>query len=389
MNFQKTDRNPLRRVWRVYGGRLTRAPSWIMRALLLGWLLSWPVAPGLLVMVGGPQTVQTSHPLVCAHTRLTDEVEPWKIRRTLELVREMGASTVVEYFPWAYIEPTANSYNWAHSDLVIEHARAQGLTVVARLGLVPLWARPEAGGATPLDTDLDPAHYSDFAAFVGAFVARYRGQVEHVIIWNEPNLALEWGYQQVNAGDYVKLLAGAYAAAKAANPDVIVLGGALAPTLEPQGSPNGTNDLIFLQQLYDAGFADVYDMLAVHAYGLGFPPAEPPAANAVTFRRVELVREVMIANGDGDKQIMITESGWNDSPRWTRAVRPAARIDYTLGSYRWAEDHWPYVTKVCTWAFRYPAPSHSYRDYYTFVTPEFIEKPIYRAVQVWARGLEE
>lgn len=362
--------------------------DWWLRGLLLAVLLNWPNAPGPLVVVGPPQTVQTAHPVVCMHTRLTDEVEEWKIQRTLMMVRELGATTIVEYFPWAYIESTRGRYDWDHSDRVIAHARAQGLTVVARLGMVPPWARPEAGGATPPDTDLDPAHGSDFAAFVAAFVARYEGQVNHVIIWNEPNLTLEWGFRPVDPAGYVALLREAYLAAKAANPAVLVLGGALAPTLEPDGSPNGLNDLIYLERMYAAGFSEVYDVLAVHAYGLAFPPEEPPDPGTVNFRRVELLREMMVANGDGDKPIMITESGWNDSPRWVWAVRPGARIDYTIAAFAFAEENWPYVTNVCTWAFRYPAPAYSHRDYYTLVTPEFLPKPIYYELQGWATGRE-
>jgi hypothetical protein len=80
---------------------------------------------------------------------------------------------------------------------------------------------------------------------------------------------------------------------------------------------------------------------------------------------------------------MITESGWNDSPRWTRAVRPATRIAYTLGAYDWAEKNWPYVQAVCTWAFRFPRPLATYGDYYAFVTPDFTPRPIYEAVKAW------
>jgi hypothetical protein len=101
---------------------------------------------------------------------------------------------------------------------------------------------------------------------------------------------------------------------------------------------------------------------------------------------VELLREIMVAQGDGDKPMMLTESGWNDSPRWTRAVSPGARIDYTVAGYEWAEQHWPWMQAVCTWAFRYPAPQHSYGDYFTFVSPEFVPKPIYEAVRAWATG---
>ncbi|MBK7920046.1 MAG: hypothetical protein IPJ94_28085 [Chloroflexi bacterium] len=58
------------------------------------------IQPAPLLVTPGPlQTVQTNHPLLGVHTRLTDEVEEWKIKHTLELVREMGASSIVEFSP--------------------------------------------------------------------------------------------------------------------------------------------------------------------------------------------------------------------------------------------------------------------------------------------------
>jgi len=356
---------------------------WLMRGVVVWTLLRLPVVSPPLIVMGPKQTAHTTHPNVCVHTRLTDEVEEWKIQRTLMLVREMGAQTIVEYFPWAYYEGARDDYNFTHPDLVIGHAENQGLTVIARLGLVPSWARPKAEVQQTTDSYLDAEHYADFAEFVGKFVEHYRGRLRYIILWNEPNLSLEWGYRPVDPAAYVALLAPAYAAAKKADPQIQVLAGALAPTLEPEGSPWGMNDLLYLQKLYDAGFAKYYDILSVHSYGLGFSPDEPPAPDALNFRRVELVREIMEKNGEGHKPIMITESGWNDSPRWTRAVKPATRIDYTLGAYKWAEQHWPTVQVVCTWAFRFPAPLYTYGDYYSFVTPEFIPRPIYDAVKAW------
>ena len=94
------------------------------------------------VPLGPQQTVQTINPKMGVHTRLTDEVEPWKIKRTLEMVRELGAPWIVEYFPWAYVEEKQGSYNWVHADLVVDHANRQGLTLIARMGFVPEWARP-------------------------------------------------------------------------------------------------------------------------------------------------------------------------------------------------------------------------------------------------------
>ncbi len=89
----------------------------------------------------------------------------------------------------------------------------------------------------------------------------------------------------------------------------------------------------------------------------------------------------MVAYGDGDKQVYITEAGWNDHPRWTRAVRPGQRVVYTLDAYDYAEENWPWVEMVAIWAFRFPAPQHSYADYFAFVAPDFSPKAIYEAVQ--------
>jgi hypothetical protein len=336
----------------------------------------------ILVVLDPPQQVSTTNPIVGVHTRLTDEVEEWKIQRTLQMVRQMGSPWIVEYFPWPYIEPAKGNYNWSHADAVIKHAENQGVTVIARLGWVPEWAREKETTFTHLDAE----HYDDFAEFVAAFVERYRGHVNHIIIWNEPNLSFEWGYRQVDPEGYVEVLKAVYPRAHAANPDVIVLAGALAPTLEPEGSPAGLDDLLYLEQMYEAGAAPYFDALSAHAYGLTQPPQAPPARDALNFRRVELLREIMIAHGDEDKSVYATEAGWNDHPRWAHAVRPAQRIEYTIGAYEWARSHWPWCACVAMWAFRYPSPTYNYQDYYEFVTTDFEPRVIYLEVQEYARG---
>jgi hypothetical protein len=358
--------------------------------LALALFILWAIRPPhVLVVLGPPQQVLTTNPIVGVHTRLTDEVEEWKIQRTLRMVREMGAPWIVEYFPWPYIEPVEGEYNWRHTDAVIDHAENQGLTVIARLGWVPGWARPKPSQQETTHTYLNTAHYDDFADFTAAFLSRYRGRVNHVIIWNEPNLSFEWGYRPVDPEGYVDLLRAVYPAAHAANPDVVVLAGALAPTLEPEGSPAGLNDLAYLERMYRAGAGPYFDALAAHAYGLTFPPEAPASSDVINFRRVELLRDVMVAHGDGHKPVYVTEAGWNDHPRWTNGVRPAQRITYTIGAYEWARQHWPWCTCLAVWAFRYPSLTHSYHDYYTFVTTDFEPKVIYLEVREYTAGVPE
>ena len=330
-----------------------------------------------------PQVVQTSHPIVCVHTRLTDEVEAWKIQRSLQLVREMGAGTIVEFFPWAYYESAPGVFNWTHADTVMSYARQQGISVIARLGLVPDWARPKASDALTSLNSLTADQIPAYADFVTAFVTRYHDSLRAIIPWNEPNLAFEWGYRQVLPAGYVDLLKAAYMAAHAADPAIVVLGGALAPTLENSGT--AITDLDYLRGIYAAGGKSYFDGLAVHSYGLTHPASDPPDPVVVDFRRVELLRQIMVANGDSTKPVYVTESGWNDAPRWTLAVSPAQRIADTIDAFQLAESQYPWLVRLCVWDFRTPTWSYSYPDNYALVTPDFVTLPIYNAIKAYAR----
>jgi len=329
---------------------------------------------------GISHTVVTRSEIIGVHTRLTDEVEEPKIRKTLEMVREMGSPWIVEYFPWGYAEPEKGRFDWKHSDIVVQDAYDQGLHVIARIDYVPSWARPENTTSRYLDRD----HFQDYGDFIYSFVSRYKDRIHHYVIWNEPNLSFEWGYRQVNPEEYVELLKTAYLSAKRADPSAVVLAAGLAPTLED--SDMAMDDLTFLQRMYDAGATDYFDGLAAHAYGGKLPPDDPAAPDRINFARVEMLRQVMVNNGDAGKPVFITEAGWNDHPRWTKAVRPGLRIEYTVRAYQKAAEEWPWVQALAMWVFRLPFPARNYNDYYTFVTPEFVPKPIYDAVKSYATG---
>jgi hypothetical protein len=150
--------------------------------------------------------------------------------------------------------------------------------------------------------------------------------------------------------------------------------------LEPEGSSAGLNDLIYLQRMYDAGAKDTFDALAVHAYGILAPIAEAPDPSRVNFRRSELVRDIMRQNGDGAKQVYITEAGWNDSPRWNQAVTPAQRIENTLQALDWVKGK-DWIEVLALWVFSYPQATRTFSDNWTFVTDDLRPKPIYDEVR--------
>ena len=346
----------------------------------LGWAGAPPIAEQPLDVP--QQVVQTQKPQVCAHTLLENEVEAVKILRSLEMTRELGAATIVQFFPWAYVESRQGHYDWARADSILRLARLQGLRIIARLGLTPGWARPTG---TTL-TFLPDAAFAAFADYAAAFAARYATDIQHIIIWNEPNLSAEWGFQPADPARYARLLAVSYARIKQVNPAAVVQAGALAPTLEKAGSSVGLNELDFLEALYKQGAGDHFDALAVHTYGFRAPPEAPPQPERLNFRRVELLREVMVNNGDSHKTIHITESGWNDHPRWLHAVRPSQRAAYTIRAYQYAEAHWDWLEALCIWALRYPVDLRGYPDGYTLINAEFLAKPVYYELKAYARG---
>lgn len=354
---------------------MATAAAVLVAAGLVWLLVIAPLRDANHLRLPAQQQVQTTLPKLGVHTRLTDEVEQSKIQRTFEMARQMGAAWDVEYVPWNYVQPTsASSWDWSHTDLVVNHAVRQGLRLIVRVDSVPDWARPALTGHSLLT----PEHYADFARFVSAFAQRYRGKVAAYVIWNEPNVNYEWGYRAPDPAGYAALLKAVYPAVKTADPSALVLAAPLAPNLDHSAA--ALDDLDYLQQLYDAGAKPYFDGLAAHTYGWQHPPDDPPSADTINFRRVELERQVMVRNGDAGKQVYVTETGWNDFTRWVRAVSPADRVTYTVNAVKLASQ-WDWLAALCIWDFRLPTDPHNYNDGWSLVNFDFSPSPTYVALQ--------
>ncbi|MBP8974359.1 MAG: SH3 domain-containing protein [Anaerolineae bacterium] len=102
-----------------------------------------------------------------------------------------------------------------------------------------------------------------FAAFLGEVAALGADGIE---VWNDMNIDRAWLTGQVNGADYVRLLAPSYDAIKAANPDTLVITGALNPAGFFGGTDctdQGCNDDVYAQQMAEAGVADFADCIGV------------------------------------------------------------------------------------------------------------------------------
>jgi hypothetical protein len=112
--------------------------------------------------------------------------------------------------------------------------------------------------------------YDAYAAFVASVARLGPAAIE---VWNEPNIDREWPAGMISGTQYTQLLSRAYPAIKAANPAVMVISGAPAPTGYFGGrcTNNGCDDNIFIQQMRDAGAASYFDCTGLH-YNEGVLP---------------------------------------------------------------------------------------------------------------------
>jgi hypothetical protein len=218
------------------------------------------------------------------------------------LIDRLHPAWVRVFVNWNAIETAPGVYNRAQieGDQALFAALPRGTKVDVVLDGTPAWA----GGATPADP---PANDQTFGAFAN-YVANAFGQsVAAYEIWNEEDGTTQWNG---TPAQYVGLLAAAYPAIKAANPNATVILGGL-----------GANDYPYLQQLYQAGAAHYFDAVGVHTddacsltspYAFAYNPGTTQI-NRWSFLGFTTVHSVMTANGDGAKPIYMTEIGWSTS----------------------------------------------------------------------------
>jgi hypothetical protein len=332
------------------------------------------------------------------NTFLQNEVDPHKRRLAMEMVANAGFRWIRQEFPWEDIEihgrgdfmdrrhdPSRSS--WEKYDQIVDLAEAHGIQIIARLSNPPAWSRAagdEAGPFAPPD-DLDA--YGDFVETV---VRRYQGRIHYYQIWNEPNIYPEWGEQPVSATDYVNLLRVGYTRAKAVDPEVVIISGALAATIELDHYPHGLTDAIFLQQMYDAGAAPYFDVLAMQGYGLWSGPYDRRMQPRVlNFSRPLYIRDVMVRNGDAHKPIWLSEVAWNalppgsDLPPAYGQVTRAQQARYAVLAYHRLQSEWPWLGVANYWFLKQADEREREQNpqyYFRLLEPDFTPLPVYGAL---------
>jgi hypothetical protein len=235
---------------------------------------------------------------------INDDFTPARWDAPLAAVRSSGVAVARTDATWGWAEPAApqngvHSFDWTRLDAIATALAQHGLRWMPVLGYSAPWAASDS-----TDVHTPPRSNDDYAAFAGAFAARYGRfgsfwaehpelealPVNDYEIWNEPNGAWFWA-PKPNPTRYGDMYLKARAAIHAADPEGrAVIGGI-------------TNDPGYLAAMYrnHSNMRGNVDALAWHPYGTD-------ATDALD--NVRAARAVLLGVGDGSVPIYVTELGW-------------------------------------------------------------------------------
>ena len=320
------------------------------------------------------------------------------IDREIELLRAAGVQWIRANVNWAGLEPDrrgdVNEWLLAEYDYAVAQAHAAGIQVLMPISDgVPYWAsadpakRVEGDGTRSWAVTYRPTRASDYGDIVGFVVQHFSARGVHAFqLWNEPNHPRFWP-SGPSASEYLPLLREGYQAAKRADPVSTVLLGGLSKS-----------DSYYLEDLYRLGGGAYFDAVAVQPYTYGVDPAaawngvhdweDPDRISVNAFPAIKEVRASMVAFGDAEKDVWLTEFGYSTTSQ-DGGVSAARQAAYLVKAYRYVE-RFPWV-KALFWYAARNSPSYEDADTYEgrfgLATTHWRLKPSYTALRAYALGL--
>jgi polysaccharide biosynthesis protein PslG len=305
---------------------------------------------------------------------------------------------------WKVHQPAPDRYDqdlfW-ELDQLISAAAANNVAVMIGVAKAPEWSRPTT------EHDGPPLDYAHFGAFMSYLANRYRGNVAAYELWNETNLQREWNGAPLNAADFVRLVQVGANAARAADPQAIIISGAPAPTGIHDGV-TAVDDRIYFRAMVTAGIADVVDAIGVHPYGW----ANPPDASAAIFNSpapshnnhpsfffrdtLDDYRAILEQAGYVDAPLWVTEFGWGSFERMGESppaeaafmahVNEWQQAEYVMRAFAMAGER-PWLGPMILWNLNFAptiGPQFS-ESGYSVLRADGSPRPVYHSLQTIPR----
>jgi hypothetical protein len=297
-----------------------------------GAVLSWPGSAEIPGDESAALGILASDKSVGVNTDLRG-LDPADIEQSFATVESAGFRWLRQRFPWDAIETSPGEYDWSVSDAIVKGAASRDLELLAVLDGSPAWTRAEVDADNSLAPPSDTRGFGDFVA---AFAQRYGDQIDYYQVWDEPNIAPHWGAREIDPAAYVRLLREGSIRIRAADTDAVVLLAALAANVEAGGE--NMSDLLFLDAVYRAGAGEWFDLAAAQPYEFESPIAAQPDAGQLNWRRVELLRDVMVSHADGETAVWAVSFGTSlEGPEAASEAVEFARREWPwMGAMLWA-----------------------------------------------------
>ncbi len=320
------------------------------------------------------------------------------VDRTLEA----GFDWLKQQVEWSQTEPIEKGgFDWRELDKVVAAVSSAGIKLLLSVVRAPTWALGDRSHGPPGDP-------LDFRDFMQALAGRYRGHVHAYELWNEANLAREWGYGQIDAGEFVELMLAGNEGVKAGDPDATTVGGALTPAGDvdiPEQQVQAIDDARFLEQIYayrDGIAREAFDAWGVHPGGFNNAPTQEIGTErgsgwnghgSFYFQRYTQHRAIMETNGDADKPIWLTEMGWstaNADPAYGFGADNSEedQAQFLVDAFRLIRDSAPYITHAFVWNLNFQSVIGPEDEKFAFglLRPDGSPRPAYTALKEMTKG---
>lgn len=214
---------------------------------------------------------------VCAHLGGGGEFEDRE--QELQLMQDAGIRWARADFTWGVFEPQNDRWSFDRYDQLMVSAKSHNVNLLPILCYNVDWAYPAH------------EHLDDWCDYVRHVVERYKGDIKHWEVWNEPNIGF-WR-PEPDPEQYAALLIASYETIKQTDPEAqVVYGGTAGIPFE------------YIRKTFEYGAFEAFDVMAVHPYRY---PQVPEKARIL--EDLQATWALMEEYGGG-KDLWITEFGW-------------------------------------------------------------------------------